>query len=86
MQPYLLDKHIGYVGKFAVARGVEITTNSAVDWGGSAEQGNTPAGVRAVGATFSARHNDLFAFTSTEHFTMVIHCTSDPNESYSGPG
>jgi len=84
--PYLLNRHIGFVGKFAVARGVEITTNSAVNFSVIAENGNTPAGSRAMGATFSARHNDPFAFTSSEHFTMVIHCSNDPNESYSGPG
>ena len=70
--PYLLNKSISFVGPagqgiggFAVARGVEITTNSAVSWEVTADQGNTPVGSRAIGATFSARHNDPFAFTST---------------------
>lgn len=91
--PYLLNQHFQFIGPggqavpgIAVPRGVQIETASHVKWGVEIEQGNTPVGSRATGATFHASHNDPFAFTGSERFTMVINCTSDPNESYSGPG
>ena len=87
--PYLWAQRLAILGFFteraaAVPRGIQIFTKAST-WSVWAEEGNTPVGRRAVGATFSARHNDLLNFTGSERFTMVIHCTSDPNESYSGP-
>ena len=84
--PYLWNKQLAVLGFFtqsaaALPKGVQVTTK-APKWGVEVELGNTPAGRRAVGATFHARHDSLLNFTGSERFTMVIHCTSDPNESY----